>query len=164
MIYCPVCGKKLEVSEIENHKIKRCSCGYIDWDNWVNLSAVSVCYNEKNEFMMVRMKGKSQGKITFPGGFRNLGESLEEAAKRECFEESGHLIDHLELYKVYTKDDLRLVWVVFKAKITGGQFIENNETDSISFYSKANPPDFLKLRGSLTEGLLKDLLSEEEHV
>ncbi|OHE27995.1 MAG: hypothetical protein A2Y45_09935 [Tenericutes bacterium GWC2_34_14] len=161
MIYCPVCGKLLEVAEIENHKIKRCSCGYIDWDNWVNLSAVSVCYNDRNEFMMVHMKGKSKGKLTFPGGFRNLGESLEEAAKRECFEESGHSIDHLKLYKIYTKDDLRLVWVVYKAKIVGGSFIENNETEMISFHSVKNPPDFSKLRGSLTEALLNDLMNED---
>src|SRR5690606_19782200 len=103
MEYCPVCGKKLVPSEIENHKVKTCRCGYIDWDNWVNLSAVRLPYNEQGEFMMVQLKGKSQGKITFPGGFRNLGESLEEAAIRECFEESGFHIGHLELYKIYTK-------------------------------------------------------------
>lgn len=160
MDYCPVCGMKLEPSEIENHKIKKCECGYIDWDNWVNLSAVSVPYNDQGEFMMVHLKGKSLGKITFPGGFRNLGESLEEAAIRECYEESGYTIDHLELYKIYTKDDLRLVWVVFKAHILSGSFIENNETVKVSFHSLHNLPSFDKLRGSLTKQLLTDLIEE----
>jgi ADP-ribose pyrophosphatase YjhB (NUDIX family) len=163
MDYCPVCGRVLEPAEIENHKVKKCVCGYIDWDNWVNLSAVSVCYNEHHEFMMVHLKGKSQGIITFPGGFRNLGETLEEAAKRECFEESGYLIDDLKLYKIYTKDDLRLVWVVYKAKIIGGSFLENSETEKVSFFSTAHPPQKNLLRGSLTEGLLQDLISEDDH-
>lgn len=160
MEYCPVCGKKLEPSEIENHKIKQCACGYIDWDNWVNISAVSVAYNEKNEFMMVHLKGKSAGKITFPGGFRNLGESLEEAAIRECFEESGYRIHQLELYKIYTKDDLRLVWVVYKAQILEGTFLENKETEKITFHSLMNLPDTDKLRGNLTRQLLQDLIKE----
>lgn len=160
MEFCPACGKRLEPSEIENHKIKKCECGYIDWDNWVNLSAVSVPYNDQGEFMMVHLKGKSKGKLTFPGGFRNLGETLEEAAIRECYEESGYHIENLELYKVYTKDEIRLVWVVFKAHISRGSFIENNETEKISFYSIDNLPDLNKLRGNLTSQLLQDLMKE----
>ena len=162
MEYCPICGLKLEPSEVENHKIKKCSCGYIDWDNWVNLSAVSVPFNDEGQFMMVHLKGKSKGKITFPGGFRNLGESLEEAAIRECYEESGYDIGNLELYKIYTKDELRLVWVVFKAKIKGGSFIENNETEKIGFYSIDNLPDVSSLRGNLTRQLLDDLIKDKQ--
>ena len=162
MEYCPICGLKLEPVEVENHKIKKCSCGYIDWDNWVNLSAVSVPFNDEGQFMMVHLKGKSKGKITFPGGFRNLGESLEEAAIRECYEESGYDIGSLELYKIYTKDELRLVWVVFKAKIKGGSFIENNETEKIAFYSLDNLPDTSSLRGNLTKQLLDDLIKEKQ--
>lgn len=162
MEYCPICGLKLEPVEVENYKIKKCSCGYIDWDNWVNLSAVSVPFNDEGQFMMVHLKGKSKGKITFPGGFRNLGESIEEAAIRECYEESGYDIGSLELYKIYTKDELRLVWVVFKAKIKGGSFIENNETEKIAFYSLDNLPDTSSLRGNLTKQLLDDLIKEKQ--
>lgn len=160
MDYCPVCGQKMTHDEIESNQVMRCSCGYIDWDNWVNLSAVSVCYNDSGEFMMVHLKGKSKGKITFPGGFRNLGETLEEAAIRECYEESGYTIGDLELYKVYTKDDIRLVWVVFRARIIKGSFLENNETEVVSFHTTRNLPDMTKLRGSLTERLLKDIIEE----
>ncbi len=160
MDYCPSCGKKLYPDLMDGHHVKSCECGYIDWDNWVNISAVSVAYNHLGEFMMVHLKGKNQGKITFPGGFRNLGETLEQAAIRECYEESGHHISHLELYKVYTKDDIRLVWVVFKAKIIGGEFLENSETESISYHTPEKLPELKRLRGSLTEQLLMDLIKE----
>lgn len=163
MDYCPLCGKKMMHDEIASHPVMRCSCGYIDWDNWVNLSAVSVCYNDQGEFMMVHLKGKSQGKITFPGGFRNLGETLEEAAIRECYEESGYTIGDLELYKVYTKDDIRLVWVVFRAHIKEGSFKENNETECASFHDIHHLPDPSHLRGSLTERLLKDIIEDTQH-
>lgn len=160
MDYCPSCGKKLNQDIIDGHHVKMCACGYIDWDNWVNISAVSVAYNAHGEFMMVHLKGKNQGKITFPGGFRNLGETLEQAAIRECYEESGHHISDLTLYKVYSKDDIRLVWVVFKAKILDGAFIENSETEAITFHTSNQLPNLKKLRGSLTEQLLFDLIKE----
>ncbi len=159
MKYCPECGKNL-MEEIINKKIiKKCDCGFIDWDNWVNISAVVVAYNSNNEFLMVKLKGKEKGKLTFPGGYRDLYETIEEAAIRECFEETGYIINDLSLFKIYTRDDIRLVWIVYKAKITGGNFIENSETESIAFYSKNNLPKIENLRGDLTSRLLHDIIN-----
>lgn len=159
MRYCPECGKPLTHSVmIENREVKQCSCGYIDWDNWVNVSAVTVAYNDKGEFLMVRMKRTN--KLTFPGGYRNLGETIEEAAKRECFEESGYHIDDLKLFNVYTLDRLRLVWVIFKARVISGSFVDNDEVSEAIFMSPNDIPHNADLRGSLTERLLKDLMNQ----
>jgi len=152
MKYCPNCGNKLEQDvEIENKIYRQCSCGYIDWDNWVNISAVVVARNAKGEILMVKMR-KSQT-YTFPGGFRDLGESLEDAAKRECFEETGFIIDDLKLLRVDTLDSIRLVWVVFEAKIIGGSFVENMEVDDIVFLQPSLLSTINPLRGSLTKRL-----------
>ena len=159
MRYCPNCGKQLnQTIHIEGRDVKQCTCGFIDWDNWVNVSAVTVAYNAEGDLLMVRMK--STGKLTFPGGYRNIGESLHDAAKRECFEESGYHIDDLSLYDVFTLDRLRLVWVVFKAKIVSGSFIENDEVSETIFVSKDQWPSPSELRGSLSVGLLERLKNE----
>lgn len=158
MKFCPDCGSLLK-EHLENKQVvKKCNCGFIDWDNWVNVAVVVTCYNSKNEFVMVRLKGNENGKVTFPGGYRDLGETLEEAAKREFFEETGYAIDNLSLFKVYTRDDLRLVWVVFTAQLGCGEFIENSETDEMLLFSKQNLPRIEDLRGELTSKLLQDLL------
>ncbi len=156
MNYCPNCGNKLtHTIKVENKPYKQCSCGYIDWNNWVNVSAVVVARNLDDEILMVRIK-KSKT-YTFPGGFRDLGETLEEAAKRECFEETGYDIDQLKLIHVDTLDSDRLVWVVFEAKIIGGNFIENQEVDHIEFVKKTKLKDIYPLRGPLSKRL-RDLL------
>lgn len=156
MQYCPNCGKKLEHHIIvEEKKYKKCQCGYIDWDNWVNVSAVVVARNDEGKILMVKMR-KSQT-YTFPGGFRDLGESLEEAAKREVFEETGLTIDHLNLFCVDTLDSNRLVWVVFEAQIIGGHFIENDEVDQMIFVDASQIEHVVPLRGSLTARLMKKL-------
>ncbi|MBE0700484.1 MAG: NUDIX hydrolase [Acholeplasmataceae bacterium] len=162
MRFCPDCGHQLNIGVIENRTVKSCSCGFIDWNNWVNVSAVVVAFNENQEFMMVRVKHNNT--LTFPGGYRELGESFEQAAKREFFEETGHMIDHLKLFNVYTKDDLRLVWVVFTARILGGHFIPNEETSGIAFQTVDRLPDEHELRGSLTKGLLVDICKNKKQI
>lgn len=163
MKFCPDCGLKLK-GQLENKKsIKKCKCGFVDWDNWVNVSTVVVCYNTENEFVMVRLKGKEEGKITFPGGYRDLGETLEEAAKREFFEETGYHIDNLRLFKVYTRDDIKLIWVVFTANLCSGQFMENSETKEMLLFSLKDIPRDEDLRGELTKKLLNDLLLDKSH-
>lgn len=157
MQYCPNCGKKLEKEiMIENKPYKQCLCGYIDWDNWVNVSAVVVARNDDGHILMVRMKKTKT--YTFPGGFRDLGESLEEAAKRECFEETGFVIDELSLFHVDTLDSNRLVWVVFEAKIIKGTFVENDEVDQIFFVDPSKLDEISPLRGSLSKRLKNELL------
>lgn len=115
-------------------------------------------YNDKNEILMVKLKGKEAGKITFPGGYRNLGETLEEAAKREFYEETGMKINDLELFKVYSKDEQRLVWVAYKAKLEESNFIENNEVSEIFFASPESQINKENFRGKLTEQLFSDLM------
>lgn len=160
MKFCPDCGFELKEELIDKKPIKKCQCGFTDWDNWVNVSTVVVCYNQKNEFIMVRLKGREKDKITFPGGYRDLGETLEEAAKREFFEETGYEIDNLRIFKVYNRDDIRLIWIVFTANLSSGQFVENTETEEVLLFSRNNLPNFQDLRGELTKKLLADILDK----
>lgn len=164
MKFCPDCGLELKEHLVDKKVMKKCQCGFIDWDNWVNVSTVVVCYNTKNEFVMVSLKGKENGKITFPGGYRDLGETLEVAAKREFFEETGYQIDNLKLFKVYTRDDIRLIWIVFIANLCSGEFVENSETKEILLFSSNNLPMDEDLRGELTKKLLHDLLLDKSDI
>jgi 8-oxo-dGTP pyrophosphatase MutT (NUDIX family) len=155
MNYCPVCGKRLSEKAIKNKNVKACSCGFIDWDNWVHIAAVVAGFNEQNECLMVRLK--QNGKITFPGGYRDLYESLEEAAAREFFEETGYRIKNVELFRVYSDDEQRLIWVTYKARLAGGAFQENDESSEILFFSKEHKPKPEELRGPLTKRLHHDV-------
>ncbi len=159
MNYCPNCGKLLVEYSIGGKNVKKCNdCSFVDWDNWAFVSCVVVAYNERNNFLMVELKGDEAGKLTFPGGYRELGETLEDAAKREFNEETGMTINNLSLFKTYVKDSQRLVWVVFKADIKSFDFKENDEVRNIFFYSLDSKIDDDKLRGNLTRQLLQDLV------
>ncbi|MBU1093594.1 MAG: NUDIX hydrolase [Firmicutes bacterium] len=159
MNYCSNCGRKPESTHVT--QMNECPfCTYVDWNNWVNVSCVVVAYNHNNEFLMIKLKGKEEDKLTFPGGYRDLGETLEEAAKREFFEETGMAITQLALYKTYTKDEQRLIWVVYKTKITDVKFVDNDEVKELLTISEPQHVDSTTFRGELTEKLFYDLIQE----
>ncbi|AAM03567.1 TPA: NUDIX hydrolase [Methanosarcina acetivorans] len=57
----------------------------------------------KNKLVLVKRKNPPyQGKFALPGGFVEIGESTEEAASREAFEETGLSVEILKLIGVYS--------------------------------------------------------------
>ena len=161
MNFCPQCGTKLVRKQLNDNEKMMCpACNFIDWDTWMNVSVAIVAYNQNAEFAMVRMKSQQAGTLTFPQGYRELGETLDEAAKREYKEETGYDIENLHLTTIYTSDAQRLVWVAYKAQLGAGEFIPNEETSEFLFFSKASPPPLDNLRGHLTRRLLEEIMEE----
>ena len=62
--------------------------------------AGGIVYNERNEILQKRGDRNEWG---LPGGAMELGESLEETAKREIFEETGLNVEVEHLIGVYSK-------------------------------------------------------------
>jgi len=74
-------------------------------------------------------KGYWQGKWICPGGSLELGETLEEGARREVKEETGLDIDIQKLLLPFErivregrKTALRVIYIDFVAKVVGGEF------------------------------------------
>ena len=109
--FCPVCGAKAFVEH--NEKAKKCmACGFV---YYFNPSSAVACFikNAKGELLLVRRgKEPAKGTLDLPGGFVDMFESGEEAARREVREETGlhiqncrylisfsTLVPHFEQYK-----------------------------------------------------------------
>lgn len=91
--YCPICGARAFVEN--NEKSKRCeSCGFV---YYFNPSAAVACFirDEEGRLLLVRRgKEPARGTLDLPGGFVDMRESGEQAARREVEEETGLAIDH----------------------------------------------------------------------
>lgn len=158
--YCPNCGNPLVDQVIDGHTRRACSgCSFVDWNTWMNVAVVVIAWNQAGEFAMVRMKSQQTGTLTFPQGFRELGESLPEAAQREFREETGYQVGDLKLYDIYTDDVKRFIWVSFTGTLGEGCFRENEETSELILFKPEAPPPDDVLRGPLTRRLLHALLS-----
>lgn len=86
--YCPVCGQKTFVEA--NEKAKRCaSCAFV---YYFNPSAAVACFikNREGELLVVRRgQEPAENTLDLPGGFVDMNETAEEAAKREVKEETN---------------------------------------------------------------------------
>ncbi|WP_182200839.1 NUDIX hydrolase [Paraliobacillus salinarum] len=90
----------------------------------------------------------------FPGGYMELGESVEDTARREVFEETGLQLGELTLFSIYSGennqktlvngDQVALVQHWFTCHTFTGDLIkENEESLDAAFFSIDNLPENL---------------------
>lgn len=104
--------------------------------------AGGIIYNEKNEVLLQR-RGDSDA-WGFPGGAMELGESAEETAIREIFEETGLNVSIERLIGVYTKytnqysngDKAQTITFCFECRPVSGELtVDDLETLELRYFS-----------------------------
>ena len=93
--YCPVCGS--EHFEVHNFKSKKCrDCGFTYYANPCSATAAFIV-NDNDEMLVVRRaKEPAKGTLDLPGGFVDMGETVEEGMIREIKEETGLDITNIQ--------------------------------------------------------------------
>lgn len=95
---------------------------------------------EKDDMVLYvkRKKDPFKGSWSFPGGKLNTGERVEDAIKRELFEETGLVIlptDILGIYSDPARDPRgHRISVTFIAKITGGEAKGADDAESVQWF------------------------------
>ena len=108
--------------------------------------------NDKGE-LLLQKRSSEENIWGLPGGALEIGESIEEAAKREVKEETGLDIKIDYLIGVYSKylvehpngDKFQSICYLFKGTIVDGDLhIDNKETFDLKFFPKDSlPPIFV---------------------
>ncbi len=111
-------------------------------------------------WLLRRALHEGAGRWTFPGGFVDLGESIEDAARREAREELDIEIELNGLVGVYSRADERTVLVVF-ATLALGVPRETKEAIEVRAFAPEELP-WDELAFWSTEQALRDLLGEAD--
>ena len=115
--FCPRCGAEATVRFPRS--IACPSCGYGAYYNPKPVACSIPAHPDGRIILMRRATDPGLGRWTMPGGFVDLGESVEEAAVRECGEELAIEIELGGLVGVYSRAGDRIVVVVYGARALG---------------------------------------------
>lgn len=80
-------------------KCPQCGTGVQTWRN--PFPTVDIIISKGNKVLLIERKNEPQG-WALPGGFVDYGESLEQAALREAFEETGLELLNLQQFAAYS--------------------------------------------------------------
>jgi ADP-ribose pyrophosphatase YjhB (NUDIX family) len=137
--FCPQCGTPLRRRLAFGGKRKLCpTCGYVHFDD--PKVAVGVLAERRGRLLLVRRNHEPRlGEWSFPSGYVDAGEGLEEAALRETKEETG-LDAHIERFLgVWSSPGERVVFIAYGARVAGGRIRVGAECQEVRFF----PPDAL---------------------
>ena len=153
--YCPRCGNEADVAYPRS--ISCPHCGYGAYYNPKPVAA-AIPVTADNKIVLLR-RGFDPGKglWTFPGGFVDLGESVEEAARREAREEIQASVELGELVGVYSRGEERVVLIVFASTIADTPQTTDEALEVQAFSPHEIPWDELAFWS--TTDALRDFLS-----
>jgi len=153
--FCPRCGAPPQIDFPRS--ISCATCGYGAYYNPKPV-ACTIPVTDAGEIVLLRRGfAPGAGLWTFPGGFVDLGESVEQAAERETMEELELRVELGSLVGIYSRPDDRVVLIVFRARaLTTPR--TTPEAPQVGLF----PPDAIpygELAFWSTEAALRDLLS-----
>jgi ADP-ribose pyrophosphatase YjhB (NUDIX family) len=152
--FCPRCGQPADISFPRS--IACAHCGYAAYFNPKPVAGVIPVDDEDRVILLRRGFDPGRGRWTFPGGYVDLGESVQDAAHRETDEELGIAIELGRLVGVYSRAADRVVLVVFLARALGDPQTSPEAIEVRSFAQAEIPWDELAFWS--TEQALRDAL------
>ena len=139
--FCTACGKKLRRRTFEGRRRPACPhCGLIAFDD--PKVAVGVLATRRGKFVLVqRDQEPHRGSWSFPSGFVDAGEGLEEAAIRETREETGLDVRIQRQLGAFATPGDRVVFIAYAARVVAGRIAVGRECQDVRYFEPgALPP------------------------
>ena len=149
--FCPTCGKKLEDDTEFSAKV----CPACKRQFFPRIEpAVIVLVSKGNEVLLVKNKNRKYDTYACVSGFVELGETLEQAVKREVLEETGICIKNIRYTGSQSWPFPDQLMLAFLADYESGEIkIQESELDDAKWFSRDNLPEIPK-RGSVAHNLI----------
>jgi ADP-ribose pyrophosphatase YjhB (NUDIX family) len=153
--FCPRCGAP-DPAVAFPRSLSCEACGFQQYSNPKPVACVLPRAADGRIWMLRRGFDPAAGRWTIPGGFVDLGESVEQAALREVREELRAEARLEGLLGVYSRPEDRIVLVVFEGRLLGAPSTTPEATEIAAFAPAEIPWNELAFWS--TERLLRDAL------
>ncbi len=141
MKFCPRCATALEEADHQGATRPTCpSCGYVSYND-PKVAVAVITGRDGKVLLACRNHEPKMGLWTFPSGYVDAGEVVEDAAIRETEEETGVHVQLERLLAVQSEPGNRVVLVVYTGSIIGGEMRAGTEATAVGLFSLDNLPD-----------------------
>ncbi len=142
MRYCSQCGASLKKAIPDGDNRLRDVCTECPMVHYQNPRIVTGCLPvfEDKVLLCKRAIEPRKGYWTLPGGFMELGESIEEGAARETMEEAGATVAIESLYTFFNVIHVGQISVFFLATMHSQAFEAGIESEEVRLFSEEEIP------------------------
>jgi 8-oxo-dGTP diphosphatase len=142
--YCLRCGTPLELRRQEDRDRPTCpACGFIHYLD-PKIAVAVILGDDHGVLLGRRCVDPSSGRWSFPAGYVNRGEVLEDAAAREVLEEFGVAVRLTGLIGVYSEPGEAVVLVVYAGEVESGKLHpDGREVSELQLFRLDALPDDL---------------------
>ncbi len=140
--FCPLCGAGLAPKPMEPGKRAEMVCSGCEFIFYMTQKVVAgtIPWRDGKLLLTRRAIDPAHGKWTFPGGYVDWGETVDAAARRETWEETGLTVRLGGLIGVYSYPNAPVVIVVYRARVLGGTLTLCHENDRLEWVTPAEVP------------------------
>lgn len=139
--FCPHCAGPVEQREIAWTQRPYCPHCHITFYQDPKLAVATLIEHDGGVLLQRRTIDPGKGKWTFPSGYVDRGERVEDAAIRETLEETGLEIRLSHLVGLYSHTGNPVVLAVYAAEAVGGRVVASHESDEIASFPLDELPE-----------------------
>lgn len=146
--YCPLCGTKLVHKEIgDEGLLPYCeTCARPFWDMFAT-SVICAVVDEAQEIALLRQEYVSKNCYVCVAGIVQMGETAEETARREIWEEIGQQVQDLEYVDSYFFDGKEMLMLGYLAHVRKRPFRLSGEVDQAVWVPLKQAAELLPEKG-----------------
>lgn len=138
--FCPQCAAELEPGFGPGGQPGCSLCGFVRFDN--PKVATGVVVEHEGRVLLVRRNHEPMmGRWTFPSGYVDAGEVVEDAARREAFEEAGVEVALDRILGVYSAEGDPVVFIAFAGRVVGGAPEAGDEAYEVGLFAPDELPE-----------------------
>lgn len=154
--FCPACGRPVEARVLEDDHRPRlvCEAGHVTWRN-PRIVVGTLPVAAGRVYLARRAIEPALGRWGNPSGFLEVGESVQEGARRETEEETELRVEVGRLIGVYSRPQAGIVTIAFEASVVGGRAEPAAETSEVRDFAPEEIP-WDEIAFSTAESALRD--------
>lgn len=142
MKFCSSCGSSITLKIPAGDDRQRHVCGECDTIHYQNPRIIAGCLpiHEDKVLLCKRAIEPRHGLWTLPAGFMENGESTEEGALRETWEEARARITIDSLYTMFSLPQINQVYLLYRGSLTDLDFGPGPESLAVELFSEDQIP------------------------